>query len=147
MRTTLSLFALLAAASAHDGEPERERRGYEIWITDQNNTAGYSAAAPRGTHGGRLIIYENSGSGLPMVSVALDLADVFASGGPNNGTGANVVRPHMLVPSPDGRHVALAFVASGHVAIMDVATRRPKALFRMSAGAGGAPGPRRVLDG
>ncbi len=31
-----------------------QTRGYEVWLTDQNSTAGYSAQAPRGTHGGRL---------------------------------------------------------------------------------------------
>ena len=68
----------------------------------------------------------------------IDLAAVYAVGGPNNATGANVVRPHMLSPSPDHRLVALSFVASGHVAILDARTHAPKALFRMSAGAGGA---------
>ena len=58
--------------------------------------------------------------------------------GPANTSGANVVRPHMAVPSPDHRYVAIAFVASGHVAIIDGATKASKALFRMSAGFGGA---------
>jgi len=117
-------------------------QGYEVWMTDQNNTAGYSAANARGTHGGRLLIYdgddlENSAGPLDRPQV-IDLAELFAMGGPNNATGANVSRPHMIIPSPTHDYLALAFVASGHVAIFDGSTRRPKALFRMSAGAGGA---------
>ncbi|HEX4946631.1 MAG TPA: hypothetical protein VFZ34_08215, partial [Blastocatellia bacterium] len=119
------------------------RRGYEVWMTDQNNTAGYTAATPRGTHGGRIFIYDSSDldrrSGPINAPQVIDLATLFAMGVPYNNTGANVVRPHMALPSPDGgRYMALAFVGSGHVAIFDGATKLPKALFRMSPGAGGA---------
>ena len=48
--TGLCLAATAAPAAA----------GYEVWLTDQNNTAGFSAGAPRGTHGGRLIIHDLS---------------------------------------------------------------------------------------
>jgi hypothetical protein len=134
--------ALVAAAALGLGAAQHSASNYEVWMTDQNNTAGYSQAAPRGTHGGRLLIYEGADldhPGGPVdAPIVLDLAGVFAAGGPNNATGADVVRPHMILPSPDGRHLALAFVASGHVAILDGASRSPKALFRMSAGAGGA---------
>ena len=116
--------------------------GYDVWLTDQNNTVGFSSTTPRGTHGGRLLIYRGedltSPSGPVNAPTVVDLATVFAAGGPHNSTGANVVRPHMVDQSPDGKYVALAFVASGHVALVDAATRQPKALFRMSAGAAGA---------
>lgn len=116
--------------------------GYEIWLTDQNNTAGYSAGAPRGTHGGRLLIYDSAALDNPGGPVdnptILDMAEMFAIGSPHNPTGPNVVRPHTILPSPDGRYMALAFVASGHVAIIDGATKQPKALFRMSPGADSA---------
>ena len=118
-------------------------QGYEVWVTDQNNTAGYSTVVPRGTHGGRLLIYDSDDLDHPAGPInnpaVIELSDLFAAGGPHNSTGANVVRPHMAMPSPDGgRFMAVAFVASGHVAIFDGATKQPKALFRMSAGAGGA---------
>jgi hypothetical protein len=118
-------------------------QGYEVWLTDQNNTAGYSAAAPRGTHGGRLFIWNSEdleAPGGPVTNRAevIDLAELFSATGPHNATGAEVSRPHMIYPSPDGKYMALAFVASGHVAIFEAETRRPKALFRMSAGVGGA---------
>jgi hypothetical protein len=122
---------------------EAYAQGYEVWLVDQNNTVGYSAAVPRGTHGGRLLIYDSADLDNPAGPVdkptTFDLAQVFAIGGPNNKTGANVVRPHMALPSPDGKkYMAIAFVGSGHVAIIDGATKQPKSLFRMSAGAGGA---------
>jgi hypothetical protein len=118
-------------------------QGYEIWVTDQNNTAGFSAAAPRGTHGGRLLIYDSQDLDNPSGPVnnptIIDLAQLFAVGGPHNNTGANVVRPHMALPSADGRrYMAIAFVGSGHVAIFDGVMKQPKALFQMSVGAGGA---------
>ncbi|MGH9719723.1 MAG: hypothetical protein ACRD8O_05890, partial [Bryobacteraceae bacterium] len=47
-------------------------------------------------------------------------------------------RPHMLVSDPNHEFVALAFVASGHVAIIDGKTKQARALFRMSAGDAGA---------
>jgi len=118
------------------------QRGYEVWMTDQNNTAGYSAAAPRGTHGGRLLIYDGDDVDDPGGPVdrpaVIDLGEMFASGGPNNNTGAEVSRPHMIFQSPMQDYMALAFVASGHVAIINGATRQAKVLFRMSTGAGGA---------
>jgi hypothetical protein len=117
--------------------------GYEVWITDQNNTAGFTAQNPRGTHGGRLIIWDgrdldNSSGAVVDRPEIIDLAQMYANGGPNNNTGAEVSRPHMLAVSANQKYMVLAFVASGHVAIIDSATRRSKALFRMSPGAGGA---------
>jgi len=112
---------------------------YEVWLTDQNNSVGFSASTPRGTHGGRLLIYSGAKLEAPggpegATPEVIDLAQLFAVDGPYNTTGARVVRPHMALPSPDHRFMALAFVASGHVAIIDGRTRTPRALFRMSAG-------------
>jgi hypothetical protein len=132
---------LLAAGPAGAGAGARD---YEVWMTDQNNTAGFTAATPRGTHGGRLEIYDSDdldrgqGRGPLDDPQSLDMATLFAVGGPHNATGAAVVRPHMVAPSPDGRYMAVAFVASGHVAVIAARTREPVALFRTTAGAGGA---------
>ncbi len=120
----------LSAGTAHTQSP----LGYEVWLVDQNNTVGYSAAVPRGTHGGRLLIYDSADLDNPAGPVnnptVIELSQLFAIDGPNNKTGANVARPHMALPSPDGRkYMAIAFVVSGHVAIFDGATKQPKALF------------------
>ncbi len=139
----VGLFAIIWVPNVFGrGKPGGATTAYEVWLTDQNNTAGFSAAAPRGTHGGRLVIYDSADLENPAGPVdaptILDMADIFAVGGPNNSTGAAVVRPHMVAASPDQRFVALAFVGSGHVAIFDGATKQPVALFRTSPGAGGA---------
>jgi hypothetical protein len=130
---TAGLVIVVAAATPAEA-------GYEVWMTDQNNTAGF-AANPRGTHGGRIIIHDGDAldaAGGPVdAPEILDLATVFALGSANP-TGANVVRPHMIFPSPNQRYMLLSFVGSGHVAIFDGATRQPRYLFRMSPGAGGA---------
>jgi hypothetical protein len=134
--STLTVSVGIATATAAAAEQE-----YEVWLTDQNNTAGFSAETPRGTHGGRLLIYNSrqlDRRGGPVNAPdTIDLAQLFAVGGPSNSTGNPVVRPHMLAPSHDHRFVALSFVASGHVAIFDARTRAPLALFHMSIGAGG----------
>ncbi len=133
---------VVAVTAVIPASAKPEATGYEVWLTDQNNTAGFSAGAPRGSHGGRLLIYESedlTGAGGPVGDpTVIDLAVLFATSGPNNATGANVVRPHMVDQSPDKRYVALSFVGSGHVAILDAATAQPKALFRASPGAAGA---------
>lgn len=104
---------------------------YEVWITDQTNTRGLSAAAPNGTHGGFIRVYDGAHlEANPPVNNPLDLdvADLF----PNAlaGTGSNLLRVHGALPSPNMQYMAAAFVVSGHVAIIDAATKTPKALFR-----------------
>lgn len=115
--------------------------GYEVWVTDQNNTVGYSTANPRGTHGGRLLIYDSADLDReegPLNQPTIYFMDqMFAVGGPNNTTGAAVTRPHMLAVNPMYDYVALTFVSSGHVAILHGTTKQPKAFFRMSTGYAG----------
>jgi hypothetical protein len=136
MRKRFGLMCVIASGLLAAGP------GYEVWMTDQNNTAGYNASVPRGTHGGRLAIYDSEDldreDGPRDAPEILDFSVMFAANGPNNTTGAEVSRPHMIFQSPTHDYMVVAFVASGHVGIIDGATRRPKALFRMSVGAGGA---------
>jgi hypothetical protein len=53
-------------------------------------------------------------------------------------TGANPVRPHMLLFDSAHEHAVLSFVASGHVVVFDAQTREPMDCVRTSVGAGGA---------
>lgn len=106
---------------------------HEVWLVDQSNSPGTS-------FGGRIFIYDdealrqNAAAAVPAVvnlgaaTSALCLAQ----------TGANPVRPHMLVFNHANTHAVLAFVASGHVVIFDAATRTPLQCFRTEPGAGGA---------
>ncbi|GAB4508004.1 MAG: hypothetical protein Tsb0026_05650 [Sulfuricaulis sp.] len=123
--------AVLAAGLAGMVPAFADEARYEVWITDQTNTKGLSATVLNGTHGGFIRVY--NGADLetePPINnpLNLDVSDLF----PNAlaGTGSNLVRVHGALPSPNMKYMAAAFVVSGHVAIIDGATKAPKALFR-----------------
>ncbi|MDM9384378.1 hypothetical protein QUB80_27275 [Chlorogloeopsis sp. ULAP01] len=107
---------------------------FEVWLVDQSNSPGVS-------HGGKIYIYEGSdlmGKHLSSVkpTSVIDLAGKTAQMCSAN-TGANPVRPHMLLFNSSNSHAILSFVASGHVVIYDAAKREPIACIRTSKGAGG----------
>lgn len=98
---------------------------YEVWITDQSDTAKES--------GGYLYIYDsaqltaNPSSTKPTVTMDL--------GGEINkfceeATKKPVRRPHMLFFTKDQSHVILSFL-SGHALFMDAQTRKPEACLNM----------------
>jgi DNA-binding beta-propeller fold protein YncE len=137
MRIMLGVLAgsLLCAASgshAHDNDHRGHER-YEVWAVDQSSSPGT-------TYGGTLYVYEGAGlvrhprQAVPeIVNLAGAVSEMcFAK------TGVNPVRPHMLAMNADQTHAILSFVASGHVVIMDAATRAPVDCIRTSIGAGGA---------
>lgn len=142
MRTSLRLLpalvsGLVALAGCDGGVTDPRAladRDYEVWLIDQSN-------APGRTFGGTLYIYQKavveSATGVSTGAPAqIDLggevsAMCLAS------TGANPVRAHMLTFNSTRSHAILAFVASGHVAILDAASRTPVACVRMSVGANG----------
>lgn len=105
---------------------------YEVWLSDQANTQGITTENPNGTHGGKIRIYE--GSDLeqnPPINrpTVLDVtADLFPTALAT--TGAHVARIHGVLPSPDHVYMALNFVASGHLGIVDGRTKKPVCLFR-----------------
>jgi hypothetical protein len=108
---------------------------FEVWLVDQSNSPGK-------TYGGTIAIYrgpdlmgESASSAEP--SDVIDLSGATASLCMAS-TGANPVRPHMLVFNADHRRAVLAFVASGHVVVFDAAGRAPVACLRTSVGSGGA---------
>lgn len=55
-------------------------------------------------------------------------ADLFPNA--SAATGAHVARMHGILPSPDHRFMAVNFVASGHLGIIDGQTKLPVCLFR-----------------
>ena len=112
------------AATAHD---------FEVWLVDQSNSPGQ-------TYGGTIYIYDDADlkrkhllDAVP--TAAIKLADATAKLCLEK-TGANPVRPHMLLFNMAHSHALLAFVTSGHVVIFDATTRAPVACLRMSLGAG-----------
>jgi DNA-binding beta-propeller fold protein YncE len=135
-RTCSLMLAALLIGGCHDSltGPDLASRDYEVWLTDQSDSPGKA-------YGGTLYIYPKSqllaGTGTTVGTPArVDLsgsvsAMCLAS------TGANPVRPHMIAFNSSGSHAIIAFVASGHVAILNTDTREPVACLRMEVGAGG----------
>ncbi len=100
-------------------------QAYEVWLTDQSDTAQES--------GGYLYIYEgaqlaaNPASAKP--SVTIDLAKEVNTLC-QEATKTAVRRPHMLFFSKDQSHAILSFL-SGQVLFMDAATRKAEACLSM----------------
>jgi hypothetical protein len=107
---------------------------FEVWLVDQSNTRGL-------TYGGTLYIYDGADLlGDPASAVATDVINLAGDAAAlcMASTGANPVRPHMLLFDSTHRHAVLSFVASGHVVIIDTESRAPIKCLRTTAGAGGA---------
>jgi hypothetical protein len=132
-----------APAGGSEGAAAATETPWEAWLVDQSDSD------LEGRFGGMLHIWD--GAALEPLAAASPSGDAEALAptesidlaGPTaelclEATGARPVRPHMLLFNDAGTHGALAFVGSGHVAIMDARSRAPVACFRMSEGAGGA---------
>jgi hypothetical protein len=133
-KSSRSLALAVWAATALIATTAVRAAPYEVWLSDQANTQGFGAATPNGTHGGKIRIYDGAdleGSNPFNNPLVLDAtADLFPAAMAQ--TGAQVSRIHGIVPSPDHRYMALNFVASGHLGIVDGESKRPVCLFRTS---------------
>lgn len=108
---------------------------FEVWSIDQSNSPGRTFGGTLYVHDGRSL--ENLNRAAPRAPEVIDLGGAaaelcFAK------TGANPVRPHMIAVNASQTHAIISFVASGHVLIVDAATRTPVDCIRMTPGAGGA---------
>jgi hypothetical protein len=102
-------------------------QSFEVWLVDQSDTKGK-------TFGGTLYVFDGADLTSPNAAAApprerIDLSAETAALC-MSATGANPVRPHMVLFGPQDRHAVLAFVASGHVVVYDAAARRPLTCFR-----------------
>ncbi|MGH7555702.1 MAG: hypothetical protein ACREMQ_22100 [Longimicrobiales bacterium] len=109
-------------------------RPFEVWLIDQSDTNGKN-------FGGTLYIYDGEDvSGDAVTGIAarerIDLSGAVATMC-NASTGANPVRPHMLLFNRAHTHAILSFVASGHVVVFDAASRSPLACLRTTQAATG----------
>jgi len=102
---------------------------YEVWLTDQSDTAKES--------GGFLYIYDgaalaaNPATAKPTVTIDLSgEINTFCEAA----TKKPVRRPHMLFFNKDQNHAILSFL-SGHVLFMDAKTRKPEACLSMGKNA------------
>jgi hypothetical protein len=106
-----------------------------VWAIDQSNSPGK-------TFGGTLYIYqgnelERGHLGAAATPEKIDLGAAAASLCLAR-TGANPVRAHMIAINASQNRAIVSFVASGHVLIVEAATRTPIECIRTSVGAGGA---------
>jgi hypothetical protein len=126
---------LLTGCDSDDLENDLRSASYEVWLVDQSNSFGQG-------FGGALYVYD--GKDLQGASAAeADPVDVVPLGAGASDlclaqTGANPVRPHMIVFNSDHSHGILSFVVSGHVVLFDGPTHQPIECFRTQPGAGGA---------
>lgn len=128
----LGLFLVLISLGAHASS---SRGQYEIWLVDQSNTDGLA-------HGGTIHVFDGDELTWRTEYAPTPLASIDLAGATAAlclaATGANPVRPHMLVFNSTHSHATLSFVTSGHVVIYDAHKREPVACFRTEVGAGGA---------
>jgi hypothetical protein len=107
--------------------------GFEVWIADQSDT--------RPGYGGQLLIYEGADlmGNDAAIATPLERIDLGeeTSALCQQTTGRNPVRPHMVLFNKQFTHAILSFVASGHVVILDAATRAPLACFETTVGSTG----------
>jgi hypothetical protein len=124
---------LLTACGDRDAGPgpsaifEGDPQDYEVWAIDQSDS-------PDATFGGMLYVFDAVDlAGIDTAAAEpydrVDLAGA-ASTLCNAETGANPVRPHMVLFNSTFTYAIISFVASGHVLVMDASTREPLACFR-----------------
>lgn len=88
---------------------EEESKGWEVWLSDQTDSAGITADNPNGTHGSRIIIYESSDilaappgwyaeDDPTFGPTVIEATDVFPSAFAE--LGVNVRRLHGMLPQP-----------------------------------------------
>ena len=133
------LLALLSVPSGSSAivftgaeDPPDGEAGYEVWAVDQSDTTT--------TGGGTLYIYDGKALGGRDPESAADAAEVIDLGGAAQAlcldqTGTIPRRPHMLEFNRSRTHVALAYVATGHVLFMRTSTRTPVACIDVGVGA------------
>ncbi len=116
----------------HSSDAPVTRGAYEVWLSDQANTIGIGPDTTTGTHGGMIRIYDSADLELPNPINNPFLLDVSKDLFPDASqkTDAPVSRIHGILPSPDHRYMALNFVASGHLGIVDGETKKAVCLFR-----------------
>ena len=109
-------------------------RDFEVWVMDQSPSPGK-------TWGGRIFVYQDAVRPGGTHTLAND-PEVIDLGGATTAlcqstTGAAPVQAHNVTFTRTQSHAIIAFLASGHVAILDAATRAPVACLQMSLGAMG----------
>ena len=116
------------AARAADGDG-----GYEVWIVDQADSSPRADGSAR--QAGTLYIYDGNdlqsrgGAAVPeIVDLNAQVSDLCLAA-----TGARPVRGHMGRFNTGETHFVIAFVMSGHVAVINTADRLAESCVRLPA--------------
>ncbi len=126
----------LAAVCGDVTGVDRAADDYEVWLADQSDTKGKAFGGTLHIFAGSDLAGAQPGSVPPEPRNRIDLSTETASLC-LSATGANPVRPHMLLFNKEHTHAILSFVASGHVVIFDAASRKPLGCLRSSRSATG----------
>ena len=107
----LAALPFLQSCDGGDGDPadDASGEGWEVWLSDQSDSADISADNPTGTYGSRILIYEGSDilaapSGwyaeddLEYAPTVIEAADIFPSA--YEELGLDVRRLHGMLPYP-----------------------------------------------
>jgi DNA-binding beta-propeller fold protein YncE len=104
-----------------------EGRPHEVWMLDQSNTYDSNGDGVVDS-GGTLYIFDGAKLNGRIVSQALieriNLGGAIAEA-IRDATGSAPVRPHYITFNASGTHAIIAFVATGHVLIVEAASRTP----------------------
>ena len=116
-KTIVGMIALCVLSASHVLAVE-----WEVWLSDQSNSADISVANPTGTFGSRILVYEGRaimkaqpgtyGENHPSFGpVVIEAVDVF----PNafSAFGVNVERLHGMLPHPSHRFMNANFFGPG----------------------------------
>lgn len=127
--SVLAALALLAQACLDVTGLHIERgRPYEVWLIDQSDSPGRN-------YGGTLHIFDGDVVGVADAGAPAAPSETIDLGGATSAlclaaTGAQPVRPHMLLFNRAGTHAIVTFVASGHVVVFDAPARTPLTCVR-----------------
>jgi DNA-binding beta-propeller fold protein YncE len=102
---------------------------YEVWVVDQSDSPGRNFGGLLYVYDGETLAGEGAANATPTARI--DLGEATAALCLER-TGAPPVRPHMLLFNEPATHAVISFVASGHVAVMDAASREPVDCLRTS---------------
>ncbi|MGQ0766921.1 MAG: hypothetical protein ACT4OZ_14830 [Gemmatimonadota bacterium] len=133
--TSCLMLTLIAASCGNEiAASEQSGSPFEVWLVDQSDSRGKG-------FGGTMYVYKGSDlegdrPGSPTPAARIDLSAETASLCMAT-TGANPVRPHMLLFNREHSHAILSFVASGHVVFFDAAARAPIGCLRTTRSATG----------
>jgi hypothetical protein len=122
----VAVAAVVGSAGAASGHDSRHRSGYEVWLIDQEDRFNTGAGTLH-VFDGEELTDDSDYAGPETIDLGEDVRAMCESR-----TGTIPSRPHMLVfngGDEDGAggntHAVIAYVASGHVAFLDAASREP----------------------